>query len=708
MGMHNMNLQRRLSIGPILIMLAAFPSLPAQTAPAGDAWPMQLDNNGFHIVIYQPQVDSWKQNRLEGRAAVTATKANLEAFGIVTLSARTDVDKETRMVALEDLKVVNASFPGAKPEQGDLSKAISESLPTWPKVVALDRLLADLSVSGASAEAMKNEPGLKNDPPKIIVSQVSSVLVLIDGEPVLKPVEGSTKYTRVINTPALMLYDTSASRYYLDGGTVWMTSANLTGPWIQAPTPPADLNALKTQLLAAEDKDPHDHSNDPPPPPKGPPAKGGDAASSAPPPVTGAPAAVYVSTTPAELVQINGRPRYTPIPKTELTYVMNTSTDLFRDVKTQDFYVLLTGRWYQAKALEGPWSALSGSKLPKDFTKIPPESPEAAVLASIPGTEQAKEAVIANQIPQTATVKRKEAKLTVTYDGAPQFRPIEGTSMEYAVNTSTDVIHAAGRYYAVHDGIWFISDIATGPWAVADNIPPEIYAIPPSNPLYRDRFVYVYGYNPDVVYVGYTPGYLGAYVWDDTVVFGTGWWYPGWEGAYWYGWPWTWGFGFQFGYFGGGWIWRPNGFWWYHNGPFLDRVYSEHWNTHWAPGDSERLRNNVNVYNRWGGNTVAARNLQPSAGATRLSTSSASRRDLYAGRDGKVYERQNNTWTQHDNTNGTTKKVQPPQDVRQQQQSRSFGESRTSDFGRSGISQGFPRSAPSFGGGGGFHGGGHR
>jgi len=89
---------------------------------------------------------------------------------------------------------------------------------------------------------------------------------------------------------------------------------------------------------------------------------------------------------------------------------------------------------------------------------------------------------------------------------------------------------------------------------VADNIPAEIYSIPPSNPLYHDRYVYVYGSTPDEVYVGYTPGYLGAYVWDDTVVFGTGWYYPGWIGLDWYGWPWTWGFGFQFGYFGGGWF----------------------------------------------------------------------------------------------------------------------------------------------------------
>jgi hypothetical protein len=680
-----MNSRRTRLITPVWITLAAIPCLSGQAVSTAETWPMQLDDHGFHLVIYQPQVDSWKKDRLEGRAAVTATKAgsapgaSTEAFGIVTLSARTDVDKMSRMVGLEDIKVTSASFPGAKPEQGDLEKAVRDSLPNWPKVIALDRLLADLSINGATPEG--ESTGLKNDPPKIIVSQIPSVLILIDGEPKLNAVGGSIKYTRVINTPALMLFDTMASRYYLDGGNLWMTSANLTGPWTQATNPPADLAAVKSQVLADEEKDPHDHSKDATPPP------------------IGAPAAVYVSTTPAELVQIVGRPQYAPIPKTGLTYVSNTSSDLFRDVKTQDYYVLLAGRWYQSKALEGPWASVPGSNLPKDFTKIPPENPKYSVLVSIPGTEQAKEAVIANQIPQTATVQRSQAKLTVAYDGAPQFRPIEGTSMEYAINTSSEVVHAAGRYYAVNNGVWFVAGAPTGPWAVADNIPAEIYSIPPSNPLYHDRFAYVYGSTPDEVYVGYTPGYMGAYVWDDTVVFGTGWWYPGWEGAYWYGWPWTWGFGFQFGYFGGGWMWRPNGFWWYHNGPFMGRVYSEHWNPHWAPGDAEKLHNNVNVYNRWGGNTVAARTVRPAAVGARPASAG---RDLYAGKDGKVYERQgNNTFMERNNTNTAPKRVQPPADVRQQQQSRSFGQSRTSDFGRSGISQGFPRSMPSFGGGGG-------
>jgi hypothetical protein len=150
-------------------------------------------------------------------------------------------------------------------------------------------------------------------------------------------------------------------------------------------------------------------------------------------------------------------------PKTKLLYVTNTEDNIFLDVPLQDYYVLLSGRLYQSKSLTGPWTWVSGSNIPRDFAEIPPGSPKGAVLASVPGTEQATEAVIANQIPQTAAVRRSEARLEVRYDGPPQFRPIEGTSLEYAVNTSTDVIHAGGRYYACHNAVWFVADTQRRP-----------------------------------------------------------------------------------------------------------------------------------------------------------------------------------------------------------------------------------------------------
>jgi hypothetical protein len=63
--------------------------------------------------------------------------------------------------------------------------------------------------------------------------------------------------------------------------------------------------------------------------------------------------------------------------------------------------------------------------------------------------------------------------------------------------------------------------------------------------------VKVYGSTPEVVYVGYTPGYYGTVVSSSTttVVYGTGWYYTPYIGPKtWYGYPYTYGVGAGFTY----------------------------------------------------------------------------------------------------------------------------------------------------------------
>src|ERR1035437_1087525 len=198
----------------------------------------------------------------------------------------------------------------------------------------------------------------------MVFSTMPAVLIIIDGEPVYKPVEG-TRYTRVMNTLALLLFDPSGSTFYLDGGPGWMTAASLNGPWSVAADPPQEIAGIKDQLKQQEDQE----------------------EPSAPANPNEAPPAVYVSTVPAELVVTAGSPQYSPIPKTSLLYVTNTESDIFMDSKSQQYYVLLAGRWFTAKTTNGPWEWVPGDRMPRDFSRIPPESPQGHVLASIPGTE---------------------------------------------------------------------------------------------------------------------------------------------------------------------------------------------------------------------------------------------------------------------------------------------------------------------------------
>src|SRR5204863_2025823 len=112
---------------------------------------------------------------------------------------------------------------------------------------------------------------------------------------------------------------------------------------------------------------------------------------------------------------------YTAVAGTNLLWVSNTDSDVFRAGKTGTIYYLVSGRWFSAPEFTGPWT-FATPNLPEDFKRIPVDHPRSRVLAAVPGTTQALEAVLLAQVPQTARVNRKEATPPdVVYQGDPTF-----------------------------------------------------------------------------------------------------------------------------------------------------------------------------------------------------------------------------------------------------------------------------------------------
>ncbi len=236
---------------------------------------------------------------------------------------------------------------------------------------------------------------------------------------------------------------------------------------------------------------------------------------------------------------------WVPLEGTQLLYVGNTNGNVFQDLLDQQFYVLVTGRWFRAPSLGGPWSFVPGTALPPDFGLIPVTSPKENVLASVPGTAEAQEAAIAAGIPQMATVYRAKVSFQPVVNGAPILQPIPGTPLSYVFN-SPDAIITLGpnQWYAVQMGVWFTSASLYGPWTVATFVPAVIYTIPPSAALFYITYVQVYAATGDTVVVGYTPGYMGVVVEPNgVVVYGTGYTYVAYVGAtVWYPPPVTYGY----------------------------------------------------------------------------------------------------------------------------------------------------------------------
>jgi len=507
---------------------------PADTyLPSGaDPWPRAITTPGETIQVYQPQLNHWTGNTLDAYAAVAIQSQNShdKAYGVIWFTARTEVDKVNRLVTLDKFKLTSWKFPSLGNDISKYAQTFKAAMPSI-QTIPLDLLETSLATT-AAVDEQKMFP-LNNQPPDIIFSSTPAVLALIDGQPALRPAGAGLQ--KVMNTRALIIFDPSRQLYYLALMDGWMEAPGISGPWSVAKLAPTRLlNRLRRTAEASDQSQ----------------VLGNPEQSLKQAYEEGEAPRVYVSAVPAELLLTQGPPRFTPIVGTALLYVENSGNDIFMDNSSQMFYVLVAGRWFTSSSLENSsWAYVPGAHLPSDFAEIPAYSPKASVLVSVPGTLQAKEALIANQTPQTATISRSAAKLEVAYYGVPNLQPIDGTDLQYAANTVIPVIYVPSHeFYAVHNGVWFESASARGPWTVSPSVPAEIYTIPPTSPIHYVTYAYVYGFTPTAVYVGYTPGYYGTVVSsDDVVVYGTGWNYPTYVSASaWVPTPFTYGVGAAF------------------------------------------------------------------------------------------------------------------------------------------------------------------
>jgi hypothetical protein len=487
--------------GLVVVIACAFGSLSvAEIATPEAAWPHTLAVDGASVVVYQPQAIDWPEHEtLTTREAISITPAGEKTpiLGTTELSFSTRTDAATGNVILSNPQLLASHFPALDTSQAARIEAqIKQALPTiQPRPVPLQSVLLSLK-----QQATPETVALNNDPPTIFFSAQPASLVVFDGEPVLAPVD-KTDLSFVVNTNWDVFTD-GRDWYLLNNGS-WLGAPAYSGPYTQITRLPTAFSAIPADPDFV-------------------------AVRKAIPPPTGNSTAVptiFVSTKPAEIIVTEGAPQFTPVPGTGLQAVKNTTSVLYFEPASGRFFLLASGRWFAAHGLNEPWSFASDS-LPPDFALIPPDGPQAPVLPFVPGTSQAQLAVLQAQVPRQATLKTASAKLVVTYAGQPQFKPIPGTILQYAVNTPFEVIETGGKFYVCYQGAWFIGSSPMGPWILATSVPPVIYTIPPSSPLYNVTYVKVYAATPTAVTYGYTSGYMMGFVTAGVLVYGTGYYYP--------------------------------------------------------------------------------------------------------------------------------------------------------------------------------------
>jgi len=633
-------------VGYLVLVVAAATLALAAPARADESWPRQFDSSSGSFVIYQPQPEDLHGDLLAARAAFSLQKSAdaTPTFGVLWFTERIEIDRDSSSVAARSLDVTKVRLPGITSADAARYEALVEDQASvWDLSGSLEELQAGLA---AAEKERASVAGLDNTPPKILFHNHRAILVVYDGSPLFGQVEGAD-LQGAVNTPYAVIYDPQSRSYYLNGANLWYRAKDPLGPWRYIVDPPAAVRDVVPPDTSSSDQ------------------------------IAGPPPDVLTATEPTELIATDGAPRYAPLVEDSLLYVANTESDVILEVSTQDLYVLISGRWFRAHSTDGPWTFVRGDQLPSSFRRVPFDSPKGNILASVAGTDQAEDAIADAEIPQTSAIRRDDRTFQVAYDGDPEFDPIEGTNLEYAVNTDAEVLLADGRYYACDQGVWYIADDPDGPWSVSETRPLGLEDIPPSCPVYDVRYVDIYEATPDVVYVGYLPGYLGCYPYFGTVVYGTGYYYPPWRGRHHY-YPrrstwgfqarynlwlnrWSFGFSYNSGFLRVGTRWRADApaatrnrarSKWFGPGGFRRSLVAQDL----TPIRERRARARTrvpdglpaNVYNRPENITRVDRS------ALRIRTRSIARsfkrpgaapNDVFGGQDGRVYRRDDNgTW----------------------------------------------------------------
>jgi hypothetical protein len=508
--------------------------------PSAPLFPKTLDLGDSVLKMYEPQIishEGYTQVTVWVAAVNESKSDSSRTVGALKITADMVVDFEKRTATLYNRQLDKTWFSELdETGQEALVNKIKSLAKNEPEVMPLDTVLAYIAQADAAKGGTAN---LSMEPPVIFYSAEPAFLLQFNGKPVFKPIDFAHRVGYAVNTNwDVILFK---KRYFLLLGSQWISADRLEGPW-QPSTAPVTVSELPDSdrfervrkaipgKTISESDIPH----------------------------------IYMATKPAELILTNGQPETEMIAGTSLSFIINTSSDIIFQPLTKTYFLLLSGRWFQAKELAGPWSAVEN--LPAGFSKIPDDHPRAHVRAAIPGTDEAKMSVVEAHIPTTAGVSRNTRAPKVQYSGAPVFEIIKGTkedSVERAVNTPYDVLRVMGRYYLCHQAVWFESDKPDGPWIVADRIPGAIYTIPADSPAYRMTFVKIYDQDAARVMMGYTGGYQNVYATNTTVVYGTGYyWSPYWvyypmhSSWYWYNDYYYWYYPYPYSY-GSGSFYNP-------------------------------------------------------------------------------------------------------------------------------------------------------
>jgi len=163
------------------------------------SFPREMTSDAGTVVVHTPQIDTWKDFAAVGaRIAVEVTPAGEDepVYGVAEFIADTDPNLELRVVAVENTKITATSFPVEDDARRELLDSIVRTtIQPQTQFVPLDVILSYIAPDAKPAEV----EGLSFEPPPIFFSSTPAILVITDGEPLLAQIP-DTKLEYAVNT----------------------------------------------------------------------------------------------------------------------------------------------------------------------------------------------------------------------------------------------------------------------------------------------------------------------------------------------------------------------------------------------------------------------------------------------------------------------------------------------------------------------------
>ena len=514
-------------IFPTYPLLAATEQADASLSDFQWGYPKKRSSDRYDLIIHAPQITQWRKfKQFEALIAVevipssevTSDEKIVSALAHITVGGTTQVLMNERVVLVTEPSIQQIQFVHGESE--DIQSLLKQSLEREELVIPVDLFLEALVDEIIPAD---NTNGLSLEPPKILVTATDSVLLFVNGEPKLEPID-ATSLSFVSNANWPLLFSADTSIWYLKINRSWLEATSLAASWQRSTSLPPqiekiDVNNLYYEILFSNDEDSKRQSTNE---------------------IQSTPQ-IILAVEPTELIVTQGEIVKEMISESSgLSFISNTQSPLFH--YDDKYYFLTSGRWFLSDDLK-QWKY--AQPLPPAFTKIPKRHGMAFVRVSIPGTVESRLAILEATLPEEKSVDKLEPlDLKIEFDGAPIFEAIPATQVSRISNSAYNIIKFKSDYYLCYAAAWYLADEPAGPYFPAEYVPQEIYKIPASSPSYPVTDVTITQADQQAITYSHTQAYSSnVYISYGVPVYGTGWYYPPYYGLYYYPYFMSYGYG---------------------------------------------------------------------------------------------------------------------------------------------------------------------